>query len=375
MKQFICLLTALCLLLTASTALAAAPSYDYPGKDFFTQPVIGPFPEGTQIIDMIKRSGGSNFDANAFINSEYGEKSSEIFRSRYAGYASDLDEQLLAYWLEQGVVKEGFNLENGDKKDDYYVYSPAAREEGASYSLVIVSHGGGANCFSVECMGFINMVPTEQFIIATAEDTSVKNLYAMYQQVTKDYPVDLSRVYANGTSMGGLASISFAAAYPERIAAIAPNDIAPSLSVSDQEFTKLQQLVMPMNFTTGLADKYYPFPFTGDEGKINGYNKLLSLFGQEAYAVSMEQSQQLANESMNIIEHATGLYLPQAKPVNYINNRLYVCDFANADGVTLLRLNIVENKPHMFFGYDAQNAWEFLKQFSRNQETGELQIN
>ena len=60
--------------------------------------------------------------------------------------------------------------------------------------------------------------------------------------------------------------------------------------------------------------------------------------------------------------------------VNYLNNRLYVCDFANENDVALLRINIVENKPHMFVGYDAQNAWNFLKQFSRDQETGALVI-
>ncbi len=32
----------------------------------------------------------------------------------------------------------------------------------------------------------------------------------------------------------------------------------------------------------------------------------------------------------------------------------------------------MENKPHMFVGYDAQNAWNFLKGFARDMETGKL---
>lgn len=241
--------------------------------------------------------------------------------------------------------------------------------------MLIVSHGGGSNCFAVEGMGYINMIPTEKFILATAEDTSVESLYAMYQAVTAAYPVDTSRVYATGTSMGGMASISLAVAYPELIAAIAPNDIAPSLTADDAQIARLQELVMPMNFTTGLADKYAPYPLSADSEKIEGYNQLLSALDLQAHAMDYAESVTLANESVDIVEHATGVRFPNVKAVNYENNRLYVCDFENEDGVALLRINLVENKPHMFVGYDAQNAWNFLKQFSRNQKTGALEIN
>ena len=189
------------------------------------------------------------------------------------------------------------------------------------------------------------------------------------------YPVDTSRVYATGTSMGGMASISLVAAYPELIAAIAPSDIAPSLTADDAQIARLQELVMPMNFTTGLADKYAPYPLSADSEKIEGYNQLLSALDLQAYAMDYAESVTLANESVDIVEHATGVRFPNVKAVNYENNRLYVCDFENEDGVALLRINLVENKPHMFVGYDAQNAWNFLKQFSRNQKTGALEIN
>ena len=192
-------------------------------------------------------------------------------------------------------------------------------DEDSLYPLLIVSHGGGSDCFSVEGMGFINMIPEEQFILATAEDTSVESLYAMYEYVIANYPVDIARVYATGTSMGGMASINFAAAYPQLVAAIAPNDIS-------------------------LA------------------------------AMTAEESQALVADSLDIVEHATGLRLPNVQVVNYTNNRLYVSDFENEEGVTVLRINVVENKPHMFVGMDAQNAWNFMKQYSRNTETGELNV-
>ena len=375
MKKTFSLLLALLMLLSAASALAAAPNYDYPTKDFFSQPIPEPkapyIPDGTPIISMLEYLGATNFDSTAFINSEYGEATSIALLTTYSGYLGDMDENLIAYWKEQGVIKEGFNLDNEDTADNYYVYTPADLEEGALYPLLIVSHGGGSNCFAVEGMGYINMIPEEKFILATAEDVGVENLYAMYEAVKEAYPVDKTRVYATGTSMGGMASVNIAVAYPELIAAIAPNDIGPSLNVSEEQLARLKELVVPMNFTTGLADKYYPFPVSS----VSGYNGLLTAFGFEEYAMTDEESQKLVVESMNIVEHATGIRFPNVRPVNYINNRLYVADFANADGVVVLRINVVENKPHMIVGYDARNAWDFMKQFRRDLETGALIVN
>ncbi len=380
MKRFLGILLTVCLILISASVAYAAQPHEYPTKDFYNQPIPDPKPEyipdGTPIISMVEYLGADNFDSSAFINSEYGEKSSIWLLTNYSGYTSDMDEELLAFWKDKGVNKSGFNLDDEDKNNNFYVYAPADMETDVTYPLLIVSHGGGSDCFSVEGMGFINMIPEEKFILATAEDTSVDSLYAMYQQVTADYPVDTSRVYATGTSMGGMASIALAAAHPELIAAISPNDIAPSISIQDDQLAALQQMVVPMNFTTGLADKYKPYPLIGndfsDTPKIDGYNRLLSAFGFDEYAMSAEEVEELVAQSLQIVEHATGLRFPKITPVNYVNNRLYVCDFNNSEGVTLLRINIVENKPHMFVGYDAQNAWNFLKGFARDMETGKL---
>lgn len=379
MEKIVSVLMVLALLLCAIPALAAAPSYDYPTKDFYEQVILNRgMPEGFRIIDLMEYMSATNFDATAFVNSEYGEATSLALSIEFGGYLTDMDEDLIAFWKDMGVIKEGFNLDNEEKTDDYYVYTPADMDASAVYPMLIVSHGGGSNCFAVQGMGFINLIPEEKFILATAEDTSVDNLMAMYEKVTAAYPVDKTRVYATGTSAGGMASVSLAVAHPELIAAIAPNDIAPSLSGSEEQLAKLRELVVPMNFTTGLADKYYPFPLTGTgfggEPKMDGYNRVLSVFGLDEYAMDPAEAEILVAESMDIVEHATGIRFPNIRPVNYINNRLYVADFTNADGVLVLRINVVENKPHMVVGFDARNAWDFLKQYSRDLETGALKV-
>ena len=364
MKKMLCLVFALCMVFSVvSTALAA--DYDYPTKDFYTN----------QILGRIKYSGAKTFDAELFVNSTYGEQTSLFLKTRYA-YAADMDEGLLAQRLAEGIRKEGFNLDNEEKDDNYYVYTPADMDANSVYPLLIVSHGRGATCFTIEGFGFIDLIPTEKFIIATAEDTSVENLYAMYQAVTAAYPVDKTRVYATGTSAGGMASVALAVAYPKLIAAIAPNDIGPSMV--EENVAILKEAAMPISYTTGLADKYQPYPVTSEAvvvgTTITGYNNVLAAFGLDAYAMTSEASAALINSSESFVERATGLRFPNVEALTYTNNTVYRCEIVGTNGATL-RINVVENKPHMFVGYDARDAWDFLKQFSRDLETGALKVN
>ncbi|MCR4886865.1 MAG: hypothetical protein K5919_08110 [Clostridiales bacterium] len=365
MKKLLSMLFVVCLMLSLVSAVLAE-DYDYPTKDFFDDRIKG----------RVKYSGAENFDVDQFINSEYGEQTSLVLKTRYA-YSEDMDEALLAQRKAEGIMKEGFNLDTEDKADNYYVYSPVDMEEGTLYPLLFVNHGGGAAAFTIEGFGFIDLIPTEKFIIASAEDTSVENLYAIYEAVTAKYPVDRTRVYSTGTSAGGMASVSIAVAYPKLIAAIAPNDIGPSMSTENAAV--LKDAAMPISYTTGLADKYHPYPVASAEANavatgISGYNNLLSAFGLEEYAMTEELSASLLSESESFIERATGLRFPNVEQLTYINNSVYRCEIVGANGATL-RINVVENKPHMFIGYDARDAWNFLKQFSRDTETGELKVN
>ena len=69
MKRFFALLLIISMLLGVASALAAAPNYDYPTKEFFNQPIPDPkppyIPDGTPIISMVEYLGASNFDSLA----------------------------------------------------------------------------------------------------------------------------------------------------------------------------------------------------------------------------------------------------------------------------------------------------------------------
>ncbi|MCI7812431.1 MAG: hypothetical protein SO016_06435 [Lachnospiraceae bacterium] len=113
---------------------------------------------------------------------------------------------------------------------------------------------------------------------------------------------------------------------------------------------------------------------TWDPNTVQEWNDLLAMQGYEEYQVTAEKSQALINDSLNIVEHIAGMRVENTSILHYENNRLYYNSFTNEDGIEDLVLVIVENRGHMPSGFDAEIVWEFLSQFSRNPETGELMV-
>lgn len=110
--------------------------------------------------------------------------------------------------------------------------------------LVLALHGGGSNSRQMErSCRFNALARKEGFVVAYPESGTkhwndsrggdfdsahrenrddVGFLAALIDAVDKEHPVDRRRVYLTGISNGGFMSHAFAAAHPERTAAIAP---------------------------------------------------------------------------------------------------------------------------------------------------------
>ena len=98
----------------------------------------------------------------------------------------------------------------------------------------------------------------------------------------------------------------------------------------------------------------------------------MDVLGDDNYKLTSEESKALIENSLNVVEYYTGVKVPETEVRNFVNNRAYINRFVDENGVNLLSLVVVENKLHMPVGHDVNMAWEFLSQFARNTETGEL---
>lgn len=379
MKRILSLLIALTVLASISVIPGLAlgersldekgtPYYDYELKPVYDEFFIfAPFGE------FMRSMGNSSFDLQAFINSEYGALTA-IGAKLFLDYPDNMDEGLIAYWREQGLEKK---MVCGDDPEDvtkqYYVYVPVDIKDDEKCPVVIVNHGGGTNARTSESYGWCEIAGKERLILIMTEDTSAEFLHEALTAVKSEYPVDSTRVYATGSSAGGMASKAFAAAYPEEVAAIAPMDIGWTFNERDGDAAALSEIVMPMIFITGTADMYNSLPTGNTElSSYDGWNTLVTMQGFEDYTITEAESIALVEDSLNILEHETGLRLPDPEIRHYVNNRAFISRFVNTEGVNTLTVVTVENKVHMPTGHDADIAWEFLRGFSRDPETGKL---
>lgn len=379
MKKWLCIVLTIMLVCSACTTFAersvegmGTPVYEHEYKAAYDEmfDMMG-LPYG-QFMEYL---GAGNFDLSLFINSEYGEitgKHGQIFMK----YDDNMDSALLEHYRAQDLEKVMFTGEDASNVNEhYYVFVPVERGEGEVFPVVIVNHGGGATARTTELYGWTDIASREKLILIMTEDTSAPFLHQALDNVRQHYPVDNSRIYVTGTSAGGMASKAFAAAYPNEVAAIAPLDIGWILTDADGDVNAMVKNTMPMIFITGTADMYHSLPigYTG-MSTIDGWNNLLKLTGYEAYTLTDEESKQLVEKSLNLMESYTGVKLPEPEVRSYVNNRAFISRFVNEEKVNTLSVVVVENKIHMPVGYDVEIAWEFLQQFARNTETGELII-
>ena len=97
----------------------------------------------------------------------------------------------------------------------------------------------------------------------------------------------------------------------------------------------------------------------------------MTVTNHEDYCLTAEETSDLAKNSLNVIEHLTGGRFESTRIEYPTNNEVFINDFTNENGITDLRIVVVENRGHIPSGYDAEYSWDFMKHFSRDTETGE----
>ncbi|MCR4939504.1 MAG: hypothetical protein K5930_05265 [Treponemataceae bacterium] len=94
--------------------------------------------------------------------------------------------------------------------------------------LLLGFHGGGDSCFFFSIMaGWAKIAHRHNFLLVTVENhlnSTVTEMQELIEHLKAKYPVDESRIYATGFSMGGCKSWDFVQEYPLSVAAAAPMD-------------------------------------------------------------------------------------------------------------------------------------------------------
>jgi hypothetical protein len=249
--------------------------------------------------------------------------------------------------------------------------------------------------------------------------------------VLNNYPIDKERIYTAGSSMGGGASRSYASSSlnasiiagsnrPVKIAAAAIMDQPFSLytlgntgTVADSAIPFIKQYGMPTVYLGGLADMYGMYNvrtigyFMTHEGAsplvsyiqaswpdyVTGFNKLMeahNITEKDFVAASgggggggggtpAVTRASVANGAANAdgtfkndgialeATYYTGYPYDTSTIDTFYGTKVYKSGFTNKNDL----LNIVvENRPHMPSGYDAELIWAFISQWKRDSISG-----
>ena len=238
--------------------------------------------------------------------------------------------------------------------------------------LILANHGGGDDPRQfVEEIGILPLAGTERFAIIAPDNQgagqSPNALPLLVKYMLETYPsLDPSRTYVLGYSMGGSSTLRAVNAEPSLFAAAVPMAAAGYTGTPEQQ-EKLKQAHLPVMFTTSSFD--LGGAFDQDNGHIAvGYQNQLNMF--------------LGYNGMKTIEYDFETY-----PVNgfkadrmiqiksngeYDTYRWYI---NNDNGVPMVALSYTMNLQHALYPEYGKIAWEFLKHYSRDQETGDIKYN
>ncbi len=384
-KKVVALL--LCVILAVALAAPIAQAkeaYDYPTKDMWYQKyTTGWLEPGIEnLYDHHKLMGMTGFDIDNIINSKMGES---IVNNLYPiiNYSeNEMASEVVQYWADRGLKKE---LKNpGDADHKWAVYTPTDASlpgnEDKKYPVVFVFHGNTDTIFYTEGFGFTHLAARDKFICvipwATNGTTLDADMDAIWAELQANYPMDESRVYATGFSLGGRSTVLQATRTPNRYAAlgVGGQHLAGSNSVNapipDETWNAMKET--PVIAIAGTMDRNNHFPY-GQKNALqtNSLNTWFRINGIDR-SFTQAECQSIAANSTNLVERKLGLTADEEYIQYFDGNEHYTGDYYNAAGVNMMKMVAIEGLPHILTGSLAEISWEFMTRFARDPETKEL---
>ena len=212
------------------------------------------------------------------------------------------------------------------------------------------------------------MAPEHQYISDVLPD--VVPLLIHYMLDT--YPaLDATRVYVNGYSLGGWATYGslfvdaslFAAAVPQAMdvnVAMRLWHIA-NRAISEEEAQQFETIDMPLMSTTSEYDL-----FTDDEHRIT--ESYLEPINMYLGFNEMDPLPDMDYDTYPISGLKGDIYKVRTLNGEYKNYTWLYCK----NGIPMVGFNYTESATHGLYVEYANVAWDFMKHYSRNQETKEI---
>lgn len=173
------------------------------------------------LLHLLTMMGAPEFDAESYGRSE---SLTGILENQECMLANpdEGSQETLKYWEERGLKKE---LHQADVLAEKWAsYLPMAyvngTDGGKKYPLLFVMHGSGNPIYLAESYGYTHIAASKGAIVVIPETETPEKLEELFTYAKEHYPVDWSRVYMVGYSLGGFMTARHGIRWPERFAAI-----------------------------------------------------------------------------------------------------------------------------------------------------------
>ena len=239
--------------------------------------------------------------------------------------------------------------------------------------LVLGFHGGGDSCFFFATMaGWAKICHRHNFLLVTIENhlnSTATEMIELIEQLKKKYPIDSSRIYATGFSMGGCKTWDLIQEYPQVLAAAAPMDatfdVGCNVYGNKVEKGINETVPVPVFYAGGEVTPLPELPF--QEQKCLDRMAYTLLLNNAEAAERYEEEVKLENKDAweNKIWGING----DEVETSYDESRdatLTMQKFRSTDGRILSIFASISGQGHDCREHTCEHAWNFMSQFTRN---------
>lgn len=237
--------------------------------------------------------------------------------------------------------------------------------------LVLGFHGGGDSCFFLSTMaGWAKICHRHDFLFVAVENhlnSTATEMLELVEHLKSKYPVDETRIYASGFSMGGCKSWDIVQEYPELLAAVAPMDATfeVGLNVYGMPVEKPinQTIPVPTFYTGGEITPLPELPCQAQKcldrmAYILKVNKAVA-----KYDVKLEEKDSWINKIWGINGDITEKFYDESRDAT-----LTLEIFKNTDNKIYNIFGSISGQGHDCREHTCEHAWRYMSCFSRTKD-------
>lgn len=263
-------------------------------------------------------------------------------------------------------------LEGAAEICEWYEYVPNAILEDDSevvYPLIVVNHGSQDHPqFEAESQGFVEYAARNNYIVLTlrhqtlSEETVADDILKLIDYTIEKYPIDESRIYIAGFSMGGMRVGQVLRENAEKFAgailmhtSIGVGTDKDGNGISDEFQNIADEVDIPIYYQLGEYDS----TFDGDS-QMQTIEQITALNNIEITTSELNAGDCFG---INTVKGGDETWESSVNGMTYTLRQL-----ENEEGVPLVEMAMLQGAAHVHFSGNATQAMEYLSQFSRNSD-------